>query len=201
MRHATHCALFALLVLLSFGLAAQQAPVVKMVWEMPSDTFQFRDAHLIAYPVAASDFEVPLRVAYLADLDTYVWQFRAEIPAQYSTGDWVLYGQGGGMAVALTFRVKDGAVGVLTPVPFPRPTISYGATLASVGFNPPAVQLQGITWEVLVDGKAIENHSMDTTPPTKARTYMLRGTLPGGPKVHYLLSESAEVLPDAGSQT
>lgn len=186
-----------------FALFAQApAPsVVKMAWQMPSSSFAFRSATLTAYPVGASDFEVPLRVSYLGDLDSYIWQFKAVVPAKYQTGDWIVYGQGAGQAVAFTFKIQNGSVGTLTPVPFPKPTSQDGNTLSSVGFNPPAVALQGITWEILVDGTPIANHSLDPAPPTKLRTYMLRGTLPGAPKGHYLLSDSAEVLPDPGSKT
>ena len=205
MRNPALVFTFAVLCLVGLVLAYAQAPApaptVKLAWQMAPATFAFRTATLTAYPVAASDFEVPVRCAYLGDLDTYVWQFKAEVPAKYQTGDWILYGQTAGEAVAFTFTLKDGAVGTLTPAPIPAPTITDtpGAAYATASFTPPGVALQSaITWEVLTNGQP-GGGPLDNRPVTETRTYQLRGTLPGAPKQHYITTSAVEITPEPGS--
>ena len=190
------------LVGLVIAYAQAPAPTIRMAWQMAPNTFAFRTATLTAYPVGASDFEVPVKCAYLGDLDTYVWQFKATVPEKYQSGDWILYGQNSGEAVAFTFTLKDGAVGTLTPAPIPAPKITDtpGAAYATASFTPPAVALQGVTWEVLTNGQP-GGGQLDDRPVTETRTYQLRGTLPGAPKAHYLTTSAVEITPEPGSAT
>ncbi len=195
------CGLVAVLAL--FG-QAPAAPVVKMAWQMPSASFAFRSAALTAYPVGASDFEVPLKVSYLADLDVYVWQFKAAIPAQYQVGDWVVYGQGAGQVVAFRFQLSDGAIGKLQPVPFPKPVLAQGQTLSTLTIDAPAVDPSAIVrFEMLRDGQVILSQpgSIPTAGPAMPHTFLLRGVLVGGPKDHFILSDAAEVTFDLGDRT
>lgn len=206
MRYLLAMTVFVLSMLCA-GLAAQQAPPVKMSWQMDSASFQFRDATLIAYPVAASDFVVPLRVAYLSDLDVYVWQFKAPIPAAYQQGDWILAGYAHGWVVAQRFQVKDGATAKLTPVSWTPPVVRpiRPGQPVTVDYEVPKVDPSVVKrWEVQQDGQTIP---MDASGQgvggtlDRARSTGLRLVLVGEPKEHTLAGPELEIAPEEGDRT
>lgn len=183
-----------------------QTPPVKMAWQMGSGTFQFREAHLIAYPVAASDFVVPLRCAYLGDLDTYIWQFKADVPAKYATGDWILAGYAHGYVVAQRFQIKAGATLSLAPVAWnpPTPASHTAGQALTVNYQAPALGDAVDHWEVLQDGTplAVDAHGQGVGGTLdRVRTTGLRAVLVGGPLTHYLVGPSLEIAPDLGDHT
>lgn len=206
MRYTIAATAFALLALLCAGLSAQQAPTVTMSWQMPSTSYTFRDAHLVAYPVAASDFVVPLRVAYLGDLDAYIWQFRAKIPEAYQKGDWVLAGYEHGWVVAQRFQVEAGATARLSPVEWRRPQARphLAGQPVTVDYEKPAVDESVVQrWEVLQDGRAIPmdpaGHG-EGDALNQVRVTGLRLVLVGGPKEHAVDGPTIEVAPDVGDR-
>lgn len=181
-----------------------QTPPVKMAWSMDPAHFAFRTAHVWAYPVAASDYEVPVTCTYLGDLDVYLWQFKAAVPDRYLKGDWILYGQGAGQVVAQRFTVQPGATLALSPVPFPKPKLTDGQSLATLTIVPPAVDPTVIVrFEMLRDGQVILSQpgSVPAASPATPHTYLLRGILVGSPKAHEIRSDSAEVTFEEGDKT
>ncbi|MEW5763686.1 MAG: hypothetical protein AB1824_01805 [Acidobacteriota bacterium] len=165
-------------------------PPVKMAWTMDPAFFPLRAATLTAYPVAASDFEVPVRCAYLGDLDTYVWQFKAHVPEALKTGDWILYGQGpGGLTVCQHIWLAPGTTGALAPVTWEQGEVWNVGDGATTTFPKPAIEESLVArWEILVDGKPVAPDAGGLMPPMAgARTVQLRAVLAGSPLHHELL--------------
>lgn len=201
----------AVLALLVIGtvprVTATTPPPVKMAWSMDESGFALRDATLTAYPVGASDFEVPVRCAYLGDFGVYVWQFRAVVPAHYQTVDWILAGYAHGLVVAQKFTIQNGATLALAPIPWAAPAVAprMPAQDVTVNYDPPPLDPAVVLrWEVLQDGKPLPlDASGNGVGGTldRVRTTGLRAVLAGTPKAHYLTGPALEITPDLGDRT
>jgi hypothetical protein len=185
-----------LAILLAVPVLATGPTTIKMAWAMDGSQYAHRGATLTAYKIGAADFEVPVRCSYNADLDAYVWAFKASIPSGYETGDWLLMGQDDGSVVAMTFTIQNAALGLLTWLSFPAPTVQTAwAEGHSVNFTEPAIDPSLIVrWELLRSGSVISTDTLIADgPPTVTTIYKLRAVLAGSAKAHYLYSAETTV--------
>lgn len=190
-----------LLLVLAFAFPAAGAEV-RMAFTMGPSAAGFREAQLVAYPIRGSDFELPLRVAYLGDLDTWVWQLRAEIPEPYLSGDWLLCGYAAHLVALQKFRPTDGATVPLQVVPWGPPSVRRTVGGVSVTWDKPAVPEDLVArWEVLQDGRPLPMDAQGNAVGgtlDRARATGLRAVLVGSPAVHLLDGPAVELVPGLG---